>query len=99
MATTALPAHHQPKRCRRLSPAHAPPPLDSLADELLSLVLDRVAAADPRALKSFALASRACHAAESRHRRLLRPLRANLLPAALARYPSASRLDLSLCPR
>ncbi|RCV36889.1 hypothetical protein SETIT_8G017600v2 [Setaria italica] len=59
----------------------------------------RVAAADPRALKSFALASRACHAAESRHRRLLRPLRADLLPAALARYPSASRLDFSLCAR
>ncbi|XP_062181971.1 F-box/LRR-repeat protein 3-like isoform X2 [Phragmites australis] len=99
MAMATLLAHHQPKR-RSISPAPAPPrPLHSLADELLFLVLDRVAAADPRALKSFALASRACHAAESRHRRLLRPLRAGLLPAALARYPSASRLDLSLCPR
>nr|CAB3462824.1 unnamed protein product [Digitaria exilis] len=87
-------AHRHSKRCR-LSPV----PLDSLADELLFLVLDRVAAADPRALKSFALASRACHAAESRHRRVLRPLRADLLPAALARYPSVSRLDLSLCAR
>ncbi|XP_062203957.1 F-box/LRR-repeat protein 3-like isoform X2 [Phragmites australis] len=92
----AMATHHQPKR-RRFSPA--PPPLASLADELIFLVLDRVAAADPRALKSFSLASRACHAAESRHRRVLRPLRADLLPAALARYPSASRLDLSLCPR
>jgi F-box and leucine-rich repeat protein 2/20 len=88
--------HHQPKRrCFRPAPAL----LESLADELLFLVLDRVAAADPRALKSFALASRACRAAESRHRRVLRPLRADLLRAALARYPSATTLDLSLCPR
>ncbi|CAM0152185.1 unnamed protein product [Urochloa decumbens] len=96
----AAPSRRHPKR-RRLSPGPTPlqPPLDSLADELLFLVLDRVAAADPRALKSFALASRACHAAESRHRRILRPLRADLVPAALARYPSASRLDLSLCAR
>uniref|UniRef100_A0A0Q3P030 COI1 F-box domain-containing protein n=2 Tax=Setaria TaxID=4554 RepID=A0A0Q3P030_SETIT len=92
----AAAAHRHTKR-RRLSPA--PAPIDALADELLFLILDRVAAADPRALKSFALASRACHAAESRHRRLLRPLRADLLPAALARYPSASRLDFSLCAR
>ncbi|KAG2614519.1 F-box/LRR-repeat protein 3-like isoform X1 [Panicum virgatum] len=100
MAAAAA-AHRHNKR-RLISPAPTTttaPPLDSLADELLFLVLDRVAAADPRALKSFALASRACHAAESRHRRLLRPLRADLLPAALARYPSASRLDLSLCAR
>ncbi|GJN28500.1 hypothetical protein PR202_gb16633 [Eleusine coracana subsp. coracana] len=97
----AAAAHHQPKR-RRFSTSPAPyaaTPLDSLADELLFLVLDRVAAADPRALKSFSLASRACHAAESRHRRVLRPLRADLLPAALARYPAAATLDLSLCPR
>ncbi|TVU51560.1 hypothetical protein EJB05_02995, partial [Eragrostis curvula] len=94
----AMTSHRQPKR-RRFSPAPASPPLDLLADELLFLVLDRVAAADPRALKSFALASRACHAAESRHRRVLRPLRAELLPAALARYPSATSLDLSLCAR
>jgi F-box and leucine-rich repeat protein 2/20 len=89
-------AHHQPRR-RRFSPAL--PLLDSLADELLFLILDRVATVDPRALKSFALSSRACRAAESRHRRVLRPLRAELLPAALARYPSATTLDLSLCPR
>ncbi|KAL6597330.1 hypothetical protein ACP70R_046770 [Stipagrostis hirtigluma subsp. patula] len=90
-------APRPPPKRRRLVPA--PPPIDSLPDELLFLVLDRVAAADPRALKSFALASRACHAAEARHRRLLRPLRADLLPAALKRYPHASRLDLTLCPR
>ena len=36
---------------------------------------------------------------ESRHSRTLRPLRADLLPAALARYPTATRLDLTLCVR
>ncbi|OEL20412.1 hypothetical protein BAE44_0018569 [Dichanthelium oligosanthes] len=84
---------------RHLFPAPTQQPLDSLADELLFLVLDRVAAADPRVLKSFALASRACHAVESRHRRLLRLLRIDLIAAALARYPSASHLDFSLCAR
>ncbi|KAJ8461069.1 hypothetical protein OPV22_033995 [Ensete ventricosum] len=39
------------------------------------------------------------YAAESRHRRALTPLRSDLLPAALAHYALASRLDLSLCPR
>ncbi|XP_066359028.1 F-box/LRR-repeat protein 3-like [Miscanthus floridulus] len=106
----AVASHHQQHRHtkrRRLALALAPsptpdaaaPPLDSLADELLFLVLDRVAQADPRALKSFALASRACHAAESRHRHVVRPLRTDLLPATLARYPCATRLDLSLCAR
>ncbi|KAJ1264461.1 hypothetical protein BS78_08G002500 [Paspalum vaginatum] len=95
MPTATLPParhdHHPTKRRRcLLSPTRttaSPPPLDSLADELLFLILDRVAAADPRALKPFALASRACRAL---------PL---LLPAALARYPSAARLDLTLCAR
>ncbi|ONM42076.1 hypothetical protein ZEAMMB73_Zm00001d044625 [Zea mays] len=95
--TSAAASPSPPPRPRpRAHPRRPTPPLDSLADELLFLVLDRVAQADPRALKSFALASRACHAAESRHRRTLRPLRADLLPAALARYPSATRLDLTL---
>ncbi|KAL5205321.1 hypothetical protein ABZP36_033530 [Zizania latifolia] len=88
----ATPTQHHKRR--RLSPL-----LHDLADELLFVILDRVAADDPRALKSFALASRACHAAEARHRRLLRAFRADLLPAALARYSAVSRLDLSLCPR
>ncbi|KAL6905992.1 hypothetical protein ACP4OV_003593 [Aristida adscensionis] len=93
-------AQRQHKRRRCLDPAAAAKTaIEALADELLGLVLDRVAAADPRALKAFALASRACHAAEARHRRALRPLRADLLPAALARYPAAERLDLTLCPR
>jgi F-box/leucine-rich repeat protein 2/20 len=100
----AMPTHSHLTKRRRVCPAtategRAVAPLDSLADELLFLVLDRVAAADPRALKSFALASRACRDAESRHRRVLRPYRADLLCAALARYPTASRLDLTLCPR
>ncbi|XBH69046.1 hypothetical protein VPH35_097043 [Triticum aestivum] len=97
---TAIHGHlHKRRRVCSAAVPVAVAPIDSLADELLFLVLDRVAAADPRALKSFALASRACHAAESRHRRVLRPYRADLLRAALARYPTAVRLDLTLCPR
>ena len=98
----AMATHGHLHKRRRVCPAAtgtAVAPLDTLADELLFLVLDRVAAADPRALKSFALASRGCRDAESRHRRVLRPFRADLLRAALARYPSASSLDLTLCPR
>lgn len=90
------PTHRVKRRRLDLSP---PPHLNDLADELLFLILDRAAAHDPRALKSFSLVSRACHAAESRHRRVLRPFRPDLLPAALARYPAISHLDLSLCPR
>uniref|UniRef100_A0A0E0BMR6 F-box/LRR-repeat protein 15-like leucin rich repeat domain-containing protein n=1 Tax=Oryza glumipatula TaxID=40148 RepID=A0A0E0BMR6_9ORYZ len=90
------PTYRVKRRRLDLSP---PPHLNDLADELLFLILDRAAAHDPRALKSFSLVSRACHAAESRHRRVLRPFRPDLLPAALARYPAISRLDLSLCPR
>jgi F-box and leucine-rich repeat protein 2/20 len=56
-----------------------------------------MAQADPRALKSFALASHACHAAESQHRQTLRPLHADLLPAALAWYTTATCLYLTLC--
>uniref|UniRef100_A0A0D9XW35 F-box/LRR-repeat protein 15-like leucin rich repeat domain-containing protein n=1 Tax=Leersia perrieri TaxID=77586 RepID=A0A0D9XW35_9ORYZ len=85
----ATPTHQATKR-RRLSISSSP--LNDLTDELLFLILDRLAADDPRALKSFSLLSRACHAAESRHRRILRPFRPDLLPADL-------RLSLSRCKR
>ncbi|URE44519.1 Leucine Rich Repeat family protein [Musa troglodytarum] len=70
---------------------------DSLSEEVLFLILDRLES-DPLDKKSFSLVCRSFYAAESRHRRALTPLRSGLLPAALARYPSVSRLDLSLCP-
>ncbi|RWV88658.1 hypothetical protein GW17_00049233 [Ensete ventricosum] len=70
---------------------------DSLSEEVLFLILDRLDS-DPLDKKSFSLVCRSFYAAESRHRRALTPLRSGLLPAALARYPSVSRLDLSLCP-
>ncbi|CAL9197586.1 unnamed protein product [Musa hybrid cultivar] len=72
--------------------------VDSLSEEILFLILDRLES-DPLDKKSFSLVCRSFYAAESRHRRALTPLRSDLLPAALARYPLASRLDLSLCPR
>ncbi|CAD5189406.1 unnamed protein product [Musa acuminata subsp. malaccensis] len=72
--------------------------VDSLSEEILFLILDRLES-DPLDKKSFSLVCRSFYAAESRHRRALTPLLSDLLPAALARYPLASRLDLSLCPR
>uniref|UniRef100_A0A6V7QRP7 F-box/LRR-repeat protein 15-like leucin rich repeat domain-containing protein n=1 Tax=Ananas comosus var. bracteatus TaxID=296719 RepID=A0A6V7QRP7_ANACO len=73
-------------------------PFECLSEEILFLILDRL---DESSLdkKAFSLVSRSFHAAESRHRRVLRPRRSNLLPSALSRYPSVSHLDLSLCPR
>jgi hypothetical protein len=91
-------AHHQHRRCCRchglcLATTPATTLLDSLADELLFLVLDHVAAVDPRTLKSLVLASCACRATESCHRHVLRPLHVDLLQAALACYPSATTLE------
>ncbi|OAY62570.1 F-box/LRR-repeat protein 3 [Ananas comosus] len=89
------PSLRSPKRIRV---EEEPSPFETLAEEILFLILDRLDA-NPLDRKAFSLVSRSFHAAESRHRRALRPLRAELLPAALARYPAVSRLDLSLCRR
>ncbi|CAN6200413.1 unnamed protein product [Urochloa humidicola] len=74
MAAAAT-THCSPKR-RRLSPSPTPTasPLDALVDKLLFLILDRVAAANSQPTRAQVL--RACHAAELRHRRILRLLRA-----------------------
>ncbi|CAK9188335.1 unnamed protein product [Ilex paraguariensis] len=54
---------------------------------------------DPRGKKSFSLVCTSFHSIESRHRKTLKPLRADLLSRTLQRYPFISRLDLSYCPR
>jgi F-box/leucine-rich repeat protein 2/20 len=59
--------HQQTKRSRYFSPAPA--------TSSSSLSSTHIAAADPRTLKSFALASSACNVAESRHRRRVHTLR------------------------
>ncbi|KAK1283849.1 hypothetical protein QJS10_CPB21g01471 [Acorus calamus] len=68
-------------------------PLETLPTSTLFEILDRLSLSD---LKSLSLTSKTLLSVESSHRRTLRP---DLLPVALRRYPSASRLDLSLCPR
>ncbi|KAG2380616.1 F-box/LRR-repeat protein [Vigna angularis] len=73
-------------------------PFQVLTEELIFLILDFLETA-PLDKKSFALTCKAFYAAEARHRRALRPLRAEHLPALAARYPSVTDLDLSLCPR
>ncbi|XP_072955162.1 F-box/LRR-repeat protein 3-like [Typha angustifolia] len=71
---------------------------EPLTEELLSLILDKLDS-NPFDKKAFSLVSRSFYAAESRHRRMLRPLRSDLIPTVLSRYPSVTHLDFSLCPR
>ncbi|KAG0473725.1 hypothetical protein HPP92_015582 [Vanilla planifolia] len=86
-----------PKQRRHLENLN-PSPFDALSEELLFLILDCL---DSRPVdkKSFSLVCRSFYSAESLHRRDLRPLRSDLIPAILSRYPSVCQLDLSLCPR
>ncbi|MQM01789.1 hypothetical protein Taro_034545 [Colocasia esculenta] len=83
---------------KRLRVAEEPNYFDAVTEEILFMILDRL---DPNPLdkKSFSLVCKAFYEAESRHRRVLTPLRSDLLPTVLSRYPSVARLDLSLCPR
>ncbi|XP_073008897.1 F-box/LRR-repeat protein 3 isoform X2 [Typha latifolia] len=67
-----------------------------LSVDLLIQILDRIR--DPRDRKSWRLVSRGFLRAESLHRRELRPLRRETLPALLRRYVALERLDLSACP-
>ncbi|XP_020596450.1 F-box/LRR-repeat protein 3 [Phalaenopsis equestris] len=71
---------------------------DALSEDLLFLILDRLDSNDIDR-KSFSLVCRSFYAAESRHRRTLRPLQSDLIPALLYRYLSITHLDLSFCPR
>lgn len=73
-------------------------PFESLSEELVFTILDFLEA-DSQASKSFSQSCKWFHSLESRHRRVLRPLRADHLPAMAARYPSVEELDLSRCPR
>lgn len=72
---------------------------DALTEDLLHTILDLLDE-NPADKKSFSMACKAFYAAESRHRKTLRPLRPDLLPVLLARrYRSLRCLDFSLCPR
>ncbi|KAJ1419272.1 Leucine-rich repeat [Sesbania bispinosa] len=86
------------KKQKRLeTPQHANP-FEVLSEELVFTILDLLEGY-PQAKKSFSLSCKWFHFVEGKHRRVLRPLRAEHLPAMAARYPYVSELDLSLCPR
>ncbi|KAL5133220.1 F-box/LRR-repeat protein 3 [Glycine soja] len=73
-------------------------PFEVLSEELMFVILDflQTTSLDK---KSFSLTCKLFYSVEAKHRRLLRPLRAEHLPALAARYPNVTELDLSLCPR
>lgn len=71
---------------------------DLLSEEIVFIVLDFLND-NPVDKKSFSLVCRSFYNIESRHRKLLKPLRSDLLMKVLLRYPYVSNLDLSLCPR
>ena len=70
---------------------------DLLSEEIVFTLLDFLE--NPVDRKSFSLVCRSFYDIESRHRKLLKPLRSELLSKVLLRYPHVSNLDLSLCPR
>ncbi|KAK2432585.1 F-box/LRR-repeat protein [Trifolium repens] len=76
-------------------------PFESLSEELIFTILDFLQPNNQSQLtkKSFSLCCKWFHALESKHRRALRPLRAEHIPTILARYPSIENIDLTLCPR
>ncbi|KAJ3680902.1 hypothetical protein LUZ60_015391 [Juncus effusus] len=82
----------------RVGEIQDPNPFELLSEEILFEILDLLEAS-PVDKKSFSLVSRSFYAAEARHRRSLRPLRADLLPNVLLRYDAVECLDLRLCPR
>ncbi|XP_054794119.1 F-box/LRR-repeat protein 3-like [Prosopis cineraria] len=73
-------------------------PFDSLSEELVFTILDHLSS-NSLDKKSFSLVCKSFHAIEAKHRRAIRPLRSELLPSILNRYPFVSHADLSLCPR
>ncbi|KAK9124652.1 hypothetical protein Sjap_014254 [Stephania japonica] len=73
-------------------------PFDLLSEEIIFDILDYLDD-NPLDKKSFSLVCRALHTVESRHRKVLKPLRSELVIRSINRYPSVARLDLSSCPR
>ncbi|XP_050384406.1 F-box/LRR-repeat protein 3-like [Argentina anserina] len=99
MATPELklpPPLHQPMKTQKTIPDTNL--FHFLSDEIIFIILDFLNSS-PTDRKSFSLVSKSFYSLESKHRRTLTPLRSDHLPTILARYPSLTRLDLTLCPR
>ncbi|KAI7998125.1 F-box/LRR-repeat protein 3 [Camellia lanceoleosa] len=71
---------------------------DYLSEEIVFAILDGLDE-NPIDNKSFSLVCKLFYAIESRHRKILKPLRSEHLTKVLNRYPNVTRLNLSLCPR
>ncbi|CAN4077016.1 unnamed protein product [Withania somnifera] len=71
---------------------------DLLSEEIIFLILDCLGDT-PLDKKSFSLVCKSFYAIESHHRKILKPLRSEHLTKILCRYPQATHIDLSLCPR
>ncbi|XP_022729409.1 F-box/LRR-repeat protein 3-like isoform X2 [Durio zibethinus] len=89
---------YKKEKTQPLSPDSSSNPFDMLTDEIVWKILDHLDN-DPFARKSFSVTCKTFYLIESRHRKSLKPLRTELLPRTLHRYPFVSHLDLSLCPR
>lgn len=72
---------------------------DLLSEEIIFTVLDFLDQSNPHNKKSFSLVCKSFYAIESKHRRILKPLRSDYLSSILNRYPQISTLNLTLCPR
>ncbi|XP_017983212.1 PREDICTED: F-box/LRR-repeat protein 3 isoform X2 [Theobroma cacao] len=87
------------EKLRALSPDSSSNPFDVLTEEVVLKILDYLDNDEyPSARKSFSLTCKTFYFIESGHRKTIKPLRAELLPRTLHRYPFVSHLDLSLCP-
>ncbi|KAM7263034.1 hypothetical protein ACFE04_000717 [Oxalis oulophora] len=71
---------------------------DLLSEEIVFTILDKLNQ-NPLDKKSFSLVCKSFYSIESKHRRILKPLRPDHLHTILTRYSNTTHLDLSLCPR
>ncbi|GMH26370.1 hypothetical protein Nepgr_028213 [Nepenthes gracilis] len=71
---------------------------DLLTEEIIFCVLDYLND-NPLDRKSFSLVCKSFYSIECQHRRNLKPLRSELIPSIINRYPYVCKLDLTLCPR
>ncbi|XP_047954986.1 F-box/LRR-repeat protein 3-like [Salvia hispanica] len=69
-------------------------PMESLSEEIIFTILDYL----DSDTKSFSATSKSFHSLESRHRKTLKLLHPDSLPAALRRYRHIRRLDFTNCP-
>ncbi|KAF5737269.1 putative F-box protein atfbl3 [Tripterygium wilfordii] len=71
---------------------------DLLSEESMFTILDLLHQ-NPLDKKSFSLVCKSFYNIESKHRRVLKPLRQEHLLRILNRYPNVNHIDLTLCPR